>query len=197
MARPNRDLEYLAVLQDYYARHRLIPSYSTLGTLLGFRAKTAAARLVGRLEAAGYLKRAPDRRLAPTTRFFERPRAIAPVRAGMPEAAIDAPADMESLDALLVRRPSITFLMTIKGDSMIDVGLMPGDTVVCERRQLAEVGDIVVALLADEFTVKTLIRENGRFALKPENKAGDYPVLRPDSMQIIAVVTGSFRSYGR
>lgn len=195
MARPNNDSQHLAVLQDYYARHRLIPSYSVISELLGFRARTAAAALVRRLEAAGYLRRTPDRRLTPTERFFERPRSVAAVRAGLPEGALDESADMVNLDTLLVHKPSITFFVPVKGDSMADAGLMDGDTAVCERRQNARAGDIVVAMVDGELTIKTLMREGGRHVLKPENKA--YPVLRPDPLEILGVVTGSFRSYRR
>jgi repressor LexA len=197
MPRPNHDNTYLTALQDYYAQHRLIPSLSVISELLGFSAKNAAAALVGRLEEAGYLTRtSADRRLTPTPRFFERPRSIATVRAGMPEAAMDesaGSADMVNVDMLLVRQPSITFLVPIKGDSMRDVGLMDGDTAVCERRQWANPGEIVVALTSDGMTVKTLLKEGSRYVLKPENK--DYPILRPDPLDIIGVVTGSFRSY--
>ena len=195
MARPNHDSKHLAALQDYYARHRLIPSYSAISELLGFRARNAAASLVRRLEVAGYLRRAPDRRLTPTERFFERPRAVAAVRAGMPEASVDDSADMVNLDTLLVHKPSITFFVPIQGDSMCEVGLMDGDTAVCERRQHANAGDIVVALLSSELTLKTLIKEGDRYVLRPENKT--YPILRPDPLEIIGVVTGSFRSYRR
>jgi len=197
VARPNHDGEHLSALQDYYAEHRLIPSYSAISKLLGFSAKNASAALAGRLEKAGYLQRTPDNRLTPTSRFFERHRALAAVRAGMPETAIDAPADMVSLDSLLVHKPSITFFTPIKGDSMIDAGLLEGDTAICERRHLANAGDIVVALLTNEVTIKTLIKESGRYVLKPENKGKDYPILRPDPLEIIGVVTGSFRSYRR
>jgi repressor LexA len=196
MSRPNHDSEHLAALQDYYARHRLIPSYSAISALLGFSAKNAAAALVRRLEEAGYLRRTPDKRLTPTDRFFERPRALTAVRAGMPEEAMDTAADMVSLDSLLVHKPSITFFVPIKGDSMIDVGLLEGDTAVCERRP-ANAGDIVIALAGNEMTIKTLIREGARYVLKPENRASAYPILRPDPLEILGVVTGSFRSYRR
>lgn len=197
MSRPNHDPQHLAILQDYYARHRLIPSYSAISTLLGFSAKNAAAALVRRLEQAGYLRRTPDRRLTPTERFFERPRSLAAVRAGMPEEAMDTSADMVSLDTLLVHKPSITFFVPIKGDSMIDAGLLEGDTAVCERRESANVGDIVVALIGNEMTIKTLVKEHERYVLKPENKAKGYPLLRPDPLEIVGVLTGSFRSYRR
>jgi repressor LexA len=195
MARPNHDPEHLAALQDYYARHRLIPSYSAISALLGFRAKNAAAALVGRLEEAGYIRRTPDKRLTPTERFFERPRSLAFVRAGMPEEAHDTSADMVSLDTLLVKKPSLTFFVPIKGDSMMDAGLLEGDTAICERSQRANPGDIVVAFVGNELTIKRLVKERERLVLKPENKG--YPVLRPDPLEILGVVTGSFRSYRR
>lgn len=195
MARPNRDPIHLAALQDYYAEHRVIPSYSAISALLGFQAKTAAAALVRRLEQAGYLRRTPDGRITPNARFFELPRSVTAVRAGLPEALTDSAADMVSLDTLLVHKPSQTFFMPIKGDSMVDVGLLEGDTAICERRQNARVGDIVVAWIGGEATIKTLAREGGRHVLKPENQARDYPVLRPDPLELLAVVTGSFRSY--
>jgi repressor LexA len=200
MARPNHDSQHLAALQDYYARHRLIPSYSAISALLGFSAKTAAAALVTRLEAAGYLRRTPDRRLTPTERFFERPRSVASVRAGLPEAALDTSADMVTLDSLLVHKPSQTFFVPIKGDSMCEAGLLEGDTAICEQGKAPRPGDIVVAVVNDELTIKTLIQENlgkqgKRLVLKPENPA--YPILRPDPLEIIGVVTGSFRSYRR
>lgn len=193
MARTNRDPQHLATLQDYYAQHRLLPSYSAISELLGFRAKNAAAALVSRLEAAGYIRRTPDRRLTPADRFFERARSIVSVRAGMPEAVDTSSADMVSVDSILVHKPSSTFFMPIKGDSMKDAGLLEGDTVVCERRHSANPGEIVIAFVGGEVTVKTLAKEGSRLVLKPENKA--YPVLRPDPLEILGVVTGSFRSY--
>jgi repressor LexA len=78
---------------------------------------------------------------------------------------------------------------------MCEAGLMDGDTAVCEQRQSANAGDIVVALLGNEMTIKTLVKERGRYVLKPENKA--YPILRPEPLEILGVVTGSFRSYRR
>lgn len=195
MARPNHDSEHLSVLQDYYARHRLIPSYAAISALLGFKAKNAAAMLIARLEEAGYVRRTPDRRLTPTERFFERPRSLAFVRAGMPEEVQDTSVDMVSLDSLLVKTPSRTFFVPIKGDSMMDAGLLEGDTAICERTQRANPGDIVVAFVGNELTIKTLVKERERYVLRPENKA--YPVLRPDPLEILGVVTGSFRSYKR
>ena len=79
------DVSYLAKLQDYYARHNVIPSYATLGKLWGISAKSWVANYVNRFKEEGYLKLAPDRRLGPGPRFFERRLARVPVRAGLPE----------------------------------------------------------------------------------------------------------------
>lgn len=193
MARPNQDARHLAVLQDYYAQHRLIPSYSTISTLLGFRAKNAAAALVGRLEATGYLRRAPDNRFTPTNRFFELPRSGSAVPAGTPEALVDVPGGMVSLDTLLVHKPSQTVYVPIKSDSMIGAGLLPGDTAIVERQPTAAIDDIVVAIVDGELTVKRLIMDRGRYVLKPENRR--YSILRPNPLEIFGIVTGSFRSY--
>ena len=86
------------------------------------------------------------------------------------------------------------FLLQVKGDSMIDAGILEGDTVVVEKRTTANVGDIVVAILDNEFTLKRLAREKGRIVLRPENKA--YPVIRPkDDPEICGGVVGQFRRY--
>ena len=79
------------------------------------------------------------------------------------------------------------------GRLMIDAGLMPGDTIVVERATTAHAGDIVVAIVDDAYTVKRLATERRKFVLKPENKA--YPILRPEPLEIVGVVVGSFRKY--
>src|SRR6476659_2615627 len=74
----SNDRSYLGALQDYYARHRALPSYSSIGGLLGLRSKSSVAALVARMKLAGYLESTPDRRLAPTRRLFSRPLADSP-----------------------------------------------------------------------------------------------------------------------
>lgn len=187
------DTRYLAKLQDYYARHRTLPSYSGIGALVGLRSKASVAGMVTRLKAGGYLDSSPDRRLKPGKRFFERALAES-VRAGLPSPAADTQPDSASLDEYLVGKPSRTIIITVKGDSMINAGIHPGDRVVVEKRVAATAGDIVVAIVDNEFTLKRLAREKGRLVLKPENKA--YPVIRPkEDVEIYGVVVGLVRKY--
>lgn len=187
------DAQYLAKLQDYYARHGVLPSYSAIGTLVGLSSKASVAEMAMRLKAAGFLESAPDRRLKPGKRFFERALADS-VRAGLPSPATDTQPEGLSIDNYLVGKPSRTILITVKGDSMIDAGIHPGDHVVVEKRVAATPGDIVVAIVDNEFTLKRLAREKGRLVLKPENKA--YPTIRPkDDAEIYGVVVGLVRKY--
>ena len=187
------DGQYLERLQDYYARHRVLPSYSAIGTLVGLNSKASVAGMVLRFKAEGFLESSPDRRLKPGKRFFERPLAES-VRAGLPSPAADSGPDGLSIDEYLVAHPSKTVLITVKGDSMIDAGIHPGDVVIVEKRASANVGEIVVAIIDNEFTLKRLHKERGRIVLKPENKA--YPVIRPKGeLEIFGVVVGQFRTY--
>lgn len=193
MSRPAvSDADYLQKLQDYYARNQVLPSYTAIGRLIGLKSTSSVSAFLGRLKAAGYVQ-TTARRLRPNAKFFERPVMQSRVSAGLPSRAYDGPAEGLAIDALLVRNPSRTFLLTVKGDSMIDAGLMPGDTVVVEKTAHAEDGAIVVALVDDAYTIKRLVREKSRYVLKPENKA--YPVLRPEAIEIAGVVVGSFRRY--
>lgn len=187
------DPDYLALLQDHYANHRALPSFASLGALVGLRSKSSVAALVTRLTDAGYLTRTPDRRLAPTDQFFART-VVDTVRAGLPAVANDAGMEAIAIDRHLVRQPSRTVLLQVKGDSMEDAGLLEGDHVVVDRGQPAKVGDIVVGIVDNQFTVKYLAQDKRGFFLKPGNPA--YPAIRPETtLELYGVVTGSFRKY--
>jgi repressor LexA len=186
------DRSYLSLLQDYYAQHRALPSYSSIGHLLGLRSKSSVAALVARLKLAGLLESTPDKRLAPTKRFFARPLAAQPVRAGLPEAAEDADAEALTIDDYLIERPSETVLIRVKGDSMMDAGILEGDLVVVEKRHDARRGEIVVAIVDNQFTLKRLDVERGEFILRAENKA--YAPIRPEgALEIFGVMVGLVR----
>ena len=190
--KPQLDPQYLEKLQDYYTEHKVIPSYSVLAGLWGISAKSWVSECVKRFEEAGYLDWTPDRQLKPGARFFERKLADSTVQAGLPHAAISDGYDLITIDDWLVKIPSKTALVRVKGDSMIDAGIHEGDLLVVEVQPNANVGDIVVAIVNNEFTVKELVREKGGFALKPANKA--YPVLRPKGgFEIFGVMAGLAR----
>lgn len=190
-----RDAEYLGRLRDYYVDAKRIPSLQRIASLMGFASKTAAKKLLGRLEHSGHVERTPDDDAwMPSSRFFERPLAGMTVRAGAPDMLEGTGGDPFLVDDYLVRTPSRTVMVPVKGDSMIEAGIHEGDIVVVERTKVAKPGDFVVAIVDNEFTLKELASERGRFVLKPHNKA--YPVIRPrGELEIFGVVTGLVRRY--
>jgi repressor LexA len=194
-ANPERDADYLGQLRDYYAENRRIPSFQRLADLLGFASKAAASKLMDRLAKAGFVERTPDDDAwMPTTRFFERHLADIAVRAGAPDMIEGTQGQLFLVDQYLVRQPSRTVMVPVKGDSMIDAGIRDGDIVVVERTKGAKAGDFVVAIVDDEFTLKELGLEKGMFVLKPHNPA--YPVIRPQGqLEIFGLVTGLVRRY--
>jgi SOS regulatory protein LexA len=188
----SNDRSYLASLQDYYARHRALPSYASIGSLLGLKSKSSVAAMVARLKLAGYIDSTPDRRLAPTRRFFARALAESPVQAGLPNPVEDGHSDALTIDDYLIEHPSQTVLIRVKGDSMQDAGILEGDLVVVEKTAAARRGDVVVAIVDGQFTLKRLDVERGQFVLKPENRA--YPVIRPEGeLEIFGVMVGLVR----
>ena len=187
------DTDYLGKLQDYYAEHGVLPPYSTIMSLMGYKSKAPVAALVARLRLLGYLESTPQKRLKPGRRFFERT-VFDSVRAGMPSPAEDTSSASLTIDQYLVNQPSNTILVTVKGESMSGEGIMPGDTVVVEKRNMAQVGDLVIAIVDDEFTLKRLGRDKGGFVLHPANP--DFPTIRPKgNLEIFGIVVGQFRKY--
>ena len=188
------DHEHLATLQHYYAQHRVLPSYARLMEILGYASKSAVKKVLERLEVAGMLERTPDGDWAPTERFFERVVANEPVPAGIPVTTLDAGVEQMTIDRYLIQEPEQTVLIRVKGDSMINAGIHSGDIAVVERRQDAQVGEQVVAVVDDQFTLKTLGRDRGGYCLLPANP--EFDVIRPNGkLEIFGVVVGLVRRY--
>lgn len=195
MPTPNNDAEHLNRLRDYYADNRRIPSLQRIAELSGFASKAASGKLLERLEAAGFVERTPDDDAwIPSGRFFERPLVALSVRAGSPEMIEGTGAEPFLVDNYLVRHPSTTVMIPVKGDSMIEAGIHEGDIIAVERKKAAKSGDFVVAIVDNEFTLKELGMERGKFILKPHNKA--YPIIRPHGeLEIFGVMVGLVRRF--
>ena len=188
------DQEHLATLQGYYAEHRVLPSYARLMSLLGFASKSAVKKVLERLEGTGMLERTSDGDWAPSERFFDRAIATQPVPAGMPISADSDVHEQITIDRFLIQQPNKTVLIRVKGDSMVDAGIHDGDLAVVERKTEATQGDIVVAVVDDQFTLKTLARDKDGYHLLPANP--NYPVIRPNGkLEIFGVLVGLVRKY--
>ena len=189
-----KDGEYLAKLQDYYADWKSIPSYAKLCEVFGIASKSWVKAILTRLNAAGFIERTPDGAWIPSRKFFARPLAESSVQAGMPVSVTATQGEYFIIDEMLIDTPSETTLIPVKGDSMIEAGIHDGDVAVVEKRNLANVGDIVVAIVDNEFTLKILDKERGKYILRPANPA--YPVIRPQgTLEIFGVLIGLIRKY--
>jgi len=195
MPRINRDAKYLDALRDYYAKHGVLPSYAGISCLLGFKAKQGALKLARRLVAAGYLKQAPNGKLAPEQSFFLRSMATQSVPAGSGDPAAYAYSGSDFLlDLLLVSEPSKTVLVGVRGDSMQEAGVLDGDVAVIEKAETATGGDFIAALVDGELTLKELRFEKGKPVLVPHNR--HYKPIKPrETLAIIGVVKGIIRRY--
>jgi len=189
-----KDFEYLAKLQDYYVDWKSIPSYAALCDVFGIASKSWVKAILVRLCEAGFIERTPDGIWVPTKKFFARPMAESSVQAGMPVAVMETQGDFFVIDEMLIDTPSKTTLIPVKGESMIEAGIHDGDVAVVEKRMTANIGDIVVAIVDNDFTLKTLDKEAGEYILRPANPA--FPVIRPrGSLEIFGVLVGLIRKY--
>ncbi len=188
------DEKHLSALRTYWKQHQTFPSMSKLCDVVGLSSTASVFELVGRLTEAGYLQRV-EGRIAPTRKFFCRP-VVGSVRAGVPEPAPDDDIELLSIDDYLVDDPNRTFLCRVRGDSMTGAGLLDGDLVVVQKNSPTSPGDIVVAVVDGNVTVKYLRQARGRYFLQAANDA--YPDIRPaGSLEILGVVVGSFRRTNR
>jgi SOS-response transcriptional repressor LexA len=189
----------LSKLQDYYARHRSLPSRSAMALILGATEERLLAALA-RLVSQGFLRRNPDdaTEYEPMRAFFGGPLAMS-VPAGAASLPFDEAIDqvdwrqIEQL-GVKVKNPSRTLMIRVKGDSMIDAQINSGDLAIVEVDKEAFVGDIVVAWVDGGWTLKRLVRDEAGegFALKPENAA--YPLIRPQGeLKILGVMVGLVR----
>ena len=204
-----RQQEIWKFLTEYVDEHGYPPTVREIGEAVGLASPSTVHAHLANLERAGLIKRDPTKPRALELRRDPKPSAqpqqaddvhrlplVGEIAAGRPLLA-----DQNVEDYLAVPEPLARggeeFLLRVKGDSMINAGILDGDIVVVRREQTARDGEIVVALAgdeewADEATVKRFFRENGRVRLQPENSALE-PIYA-DYVQILGKVVGVFRS---
>jgi len=198
-ARQQQIWEFLVA---YVERHGYPPTVREIGEEVGLASPSTVHAHLANLERAGLLKRDPTKPRALELVGRERSEAPAATVARLPlvgQIAAGGPLLAEHNVEDHVAVPETLhgdFLLRVKGESMIDAGILDGDIVVVQRAQDARNGEIVVALAgddesADEATVKRFFREKGRVRLQPENAALE-PIYA-QHVQILGRVTGVFR----
>jgi len=201
-----RQQEIWNFLVDYVDRHGYPPTVREIGEAVGLASPSTVHAHLANLERGGLLRRDPTkpralelvgRDKAADAGVAELPKLplLGQIAAGGPLLADENVEDEIAVPETLRG----DFLLRVKGDSMIDAGILEGDLVIVRRAQDARNGDIVVALAgddesADEATVKTFYREAGRVRLQPENAALEPIYAR--HVQILGKVVGVFRELG-
>jgi len=188
------DAEYLEILQDYHAKNGVLPSFSVVAQLTGHRTTSGVTAMAKRLRETDHLSRGAGGRLAPGKRFFERKAVATLAPAGGPSPVLPDTVEQFEIDRYLVSQPSKTVIWEIKGDSMINAGLLSGDRAVVQLDNTGSPGDIVMALVDHEVTIKTLAKDGEGFFLRPANE--NYPDVHPQiALDVIGIVVGSFRRF--
>lgn len=185
------DHRHIAALQTYWKRHKTFPSMAKLCAVVGLSSPASVFEMVGRLTLAGYLERV-DGRIAPGKKFFARP-LLGAVRAGVPQPATQDEPETLTLDDYLIDHPERTTLHRVRGESMRDLGIFEGDLVVVEHHTPTKPGDIVIAVVDGDLTVKSLALDStGEYYLEPANAAFK-PIHPTTSLEILGVVVSVVR----
>lgn len=184
---------YLRKLKKFHAENRRMPSYGELATLLKFKSKNAAQYVVGKWIDAGVVRKDSAGKLVPG-RLFLPIRVLGTVAAGWPSPAEEENVDTISLDDWLIRNKEASYMLKVSGDSMIDAGIHPGDMVILERGREPKNGDIVVAEVDREWTMKFYERRGAAVTLRPAN-AKYKPIVPSEELKVAGVVTAVIRKY--
>lgn len=180
-------------IRTFFKTQRRLPTYQELADLMGFASKNAAYKLAEKLIEMGYLAKDEKGKLVPRRLFAPLPQSGI-IKAGFPTVADEDINDLVSFDEYLITRPEATFVLTVSGDSMIDAGIHDGDIVLVDRMQTIKLGDIVVANVDGEWTLKYYQKQQGEVVLMPANK--NFAPIHPEqSLEIAGVVISVVRKY--
>jgi repressor LexA len=196
-----RQREIWDFVVEYVDAHGYPPTVREIGEAVGLASPSTVHAHLANLERAGLLRRDPTKPRALELVGHQRANAVprlpllGEIAAGGPLLAEENVEDYVGVPELLTRGGE-EFVLRVKGESMVDAGILDGDYVVVQRQEDARDGDIVVALAgddetADEATVKRFFRDDGRIRLQPENES-----LQPiyaDHVQLLGRVVGVFR----
>ena len=180
-------------IASFLRENRRMPSFSEMVSLLGVKSKSVVNFWIDKLIRAEILEKDERRHLRFRKSSFAIP-LVGSVQAGFPSPEEEALCDIMSMDEYLITKPEASFLLQVSGDSMIGEGIMEGDLVVIERGREPKAGDIVIAEVDGDWTMKYFKKEKGQVYLEAANPK--YPIIRPKSeLRLGGVVTAVIRKY--
>lgn len=181
-------------LISYFKKFKQVPSYDEIVKLFNLKSKGSLHRYMQRFIEEGIIKKEANGRLVATEGMYGL-RVLGTVQAGFPTTAEEnLSTTTMSLDQWLIRNPEATYLLTVSGDSMIDAGIMEGDMVIVDRSRAPKTGDIIIAEVDHEWTIKYYIKRGEKIFLRPANK--NYPDIHPrNELKIAGTVASVVRKY--
>ncbi len=180
-------------ITDFFLENGRMPSYSEMAEIIGVRSKSVVHFWVAKLLDAGVVQKDSKGLLTLT----KNPRALklaGEVCAGLPASAEQEIRDIVSFDEYLVSNPEKSFLLSVTGDSMIDAGIMEKDLVIVENSREPKSGDIVLAEVDGNWTMKYFRRKGDRVILEAANARYPDIIARAD-LRIAGVITAVIRKY--
>ncbi len=184
--------DLLTPLKNFYRKNRRLPSYSEMLKIFNVASKRTIYEYVQQLIDEGFIKRV-NKKLSPTKRFFALP-VLGMIQAGFPILAQQSRSYL-TLDEYFIEKPDNSFLLKVHGDSMINAGIFEGDLVVIEQKGDFRAGDIVLAEIDNEWTLKILKKEKGKTFLEAANPM--YPPFYPKrELKIHGIVRAVMRKLG-
>jgi SOS regulatory protein LexA len=180
-------------ITDFFLENGRMPTYSEMAEIIGVRSKSVVHFWVAKLLDAGILQKDAKGFLSLT----RNPRALklaGEVCAGLPTSAEEEIKGIVSFDEYLVRNPETSFLLSVKGDSMIDAGIREKDMVIVDSRREPKNGDIVLAEVDGNWTMKYFRRDGRTVTLEAANPQYSSITPRAD-LRIAGVITAVVRKY--
>lgn len=183
---------YQTKIENFYQGNKRMPTYSEMTKLFGFKSKNAVFRIVEKLMEAGLVAKDHLGRLIPSETFGEIPK-LGLVKAGFP-SEVEELQDTINLDDFLIGNKGLTYMLEVDGDSMTDAHIEKGDMVLVEKTNQARDGEIVIAEVDGEFTMKYFRQSGIKTWLEPANK-NFKPIYPTQSLNIIAKLKAVIRKY--
>lgn len=195
-----RQREILDYLQEFIQQQGYAPSLEEIGRRFNLSSLATVHKHLTNLQEKGFIRRSWNRSRSVELlsarvgqRALELP-LLGIVAAGLPIEAVTTTETIAVPEDLAGRRE--TYVLKVKGDSMIDEQIRDGDFVIVEDRHTAENGEMVIALISGtDVTLKKFYRENGRVRLQPANPAMQPMLFDPTQVQVQGVVVGMMRKY--
>lgn len=185
--------DYKNKLIAFYKKEKRMPTYTEMMKLFCFKSKNAVARLVDKFIEEGITAKDHLGRLIADSSFNSIP-MLGSVKAGFPADVAEELTDTINIDDYLVAKKENSYMLTVDGDSMIDAHIANGDMVLVEKTNTAKDGQIVIADVDGEFTMKYFRKKGDKVWLEPANK-NFKPIYPTTYLNITAVVKAVIRKY--